>query len=486
LVVDDELGVLDSIQQLLRREFQILRAGGGAQALDLLQQNEVSLILVDQRMPGMTGDCFLQKARELKPEVIRVLLTGYCDLQLLIRAVNEGQIFRYLSKPWDDNELLGVVRQGVEHYELVQERSKLTSELQATNGQLQTANTRLRDLTDQLLLANAALLKSLSNDKQQIGQYRLLEKVDKQGSMGTVYKAVHVLLMKVVALKVLPADRFANEAAVARFRREIKAVGRLEHPNIVQARDAGEVDGTHYLVMEFIDGIDLSSLLLHHGPVTVPDACELIRQAAVGLQHAFRQGLVHRDLKPSNLMLARGGIVKILDLGLARLCDESSSQSPLTGPEQIMGTADYMAPEQAFGPHLVDVRADLYSLGCTLYHLIAGRAPFSGPEYPSTMKKLLAHAQTPAVSIRELRGEVNQDLAALIERLMAKQPSDRFEEPSALITALEAFVDGSNTSKLMDESEVSVRRDGVPPATTDSGVASADDTHVASNPQRPE
>ena len=117
----------------------------------------------------------------------------------------------------------------------------------------------------------------------------------------------------------------------------MKAVGRLEHPNIVQARDAGEVDGTHYLVMEFIEGIDLSSLLLYHGPVSVPDACEMIRQAAVGLQHAFERGLVHRDLKPSNLMLAQTGIVKILDLGLARLCDESSGTNPIDRAGTIHG-----------------------------------------------------------------------------------------------------------------------------------------------------
>ena len=233
------------------------------------------------------------------------------------------------------------------------------SELLDANKALEEANARLKEMTGQLLMANAALLNSLSKDKQQIGQYRLLEKVQQQGGMGTVYKALHVLLLKVVALKVLPADRMKNEGAIARFRREMKAVGRLEHPNIVQARDAGEVDGTHYLVMEFIEGIDLSSLLLYHGPVSIPDACEMIRQAAVGLQHAFERGLVHRDLKPSNLMLTPAGIVKILDLGLARLCHESSGANQLTELGQFMGTADYASPEQAFGPHPVDIRGSL-------------------------------------------------------------------------------------------------------------------------------
>jgi serine/threonine protein kinase len=222
--------------------------------------------------------------------------------------------------------------------------------------------------------------------------------------------------------------------------------------------------------MEFIEGIDLSSLLLYHGPASIPDACEMIRQAAVGLQHAFEQGLVHRDLKPSNLMLTQTGIVKILDLGLARLCDESSIANPLTEPGQVMGTADYTSPEQAFGPHPVDVRADLYSLGCTLYHLIAGRAPFSGPEYGSPLRKLLAHAQTAAVPIRELRGEVTPELAALIDCLMAKSPNDRLDEPSKLITALEPFVTGSDLCRLLKSIDIPLWCGGSPPGSTEAAA----------------
>jgi serine/threonine protein kinase/ActR/RegA family two-component response regulator len=468
LVVDDEEDVLYSLERSLRRDFRVLTAVGGEQAIELLQRNEVHLILTDQRMPGMAGDRFLQRARELKPDTIRILFTGYSDMQAVINAVNDGAIFRYILKPWAIDELIGVIHQGVEHYELVEERKKLMVELQEANRHLEGANAQLKEVTAQLLRSNAALLNSLSKDKQQLGQYRLLEKLHEQGGMGTVYKALHILLMKVVALKVLPADTMMNEAAIARFRREIMAAGRLEHPNIVQARDAGEVDGTHYLVMEFIEGIDLSRLLSHHGPVSIPDGCEMIRQAAVGLQHAFEHGLVHRDLKPSNLMLTQTGIVKILDLGLARLCDESSTSNPLTEPGQIMGTVNYTAPEQAFGPHPVDIRADLYSLGCTLYHLIGGRAPFNSPEYPSPMSKLLAHAQTRAVSIRDLRGEVTQKLAAVIDCLMAKSPNDRFDEPAKLVSALEGFAAGSDLSRLLQSIDIPQWHGGSPPGSTES------------------
>jgi serine/threonine protein kinase/FixJ family two-component response regulator len=462
--------VLHALENLLRGHYRVLTATGGNQAVELLRQHEVQIILTDQRMPGMPGDVLLSHARQIQPDAIRMLFTGYADIRAVISAVNDGHIFRYILKPWDTVELEGIIRQGIEHYELVDERKKLMLELQEANRHLEGANAQLKGLTEQLLLANAALLSSLSKDKQQIGHYRLLEKLEKQGAQGVVYKALHVLLMRVVALKILPAAKMTNEAAIARFRREMKAVGRLEHPNIVQARDAGEVDGTHYLVMEFIEGVDLSSLLLHHGPVSIPDACEIIRQAAIGLQHAFEQDLVHRDLKPSNLMLTTTGIVKILDLGLARLCEDSSSANPLTEPGQIVGTSDYIAPEQAFGPHPVDVRADLYSLGCTLYHLIAGRAPFSGPEYVTSMGKLLAHAQTRAVSIRDLRGEVTQDLAAVIDCLMAKSPADRFDEPSKLVSALERFVAGSDLPKLVLSIDIPLWNRGSPPGSTEAAA----------------
>jgi serine/threonine protein kinase len=322
-------------------------------------------------------------------------------------------------------------------------------ELQEKNSQLDQANARLHGLTDQLLRANSALLNSLSKDKQQLGQYRLLEKLKHQGGMGTVYKALHVLLMKVVALKVLPAERMNNADAIARFQREMKAVGRLNHPNIVQASDAGEWDGTYYLVMEFVEGIDLSSLIASHGPLPLPEACELARQAALGLQHAHEHGLVHRDLKPSNLMLTPAGTVKMLDLGLARLCNEGSASNLLTDLGQVMGTADYMAPEQAFGMHPVDIRADIYSLGCTLYHILAGSPPFSTPEYASPLRKLLAHSQSPVTSIRNLRGDVSEEFSVLLNRLMAKAPGERLKEPVEVARALEPFSTGSDLPKLI-------------------------------------
>ena len=172
----------------------------------------------------------------------------------------------------------------------------------------------------------------------------------------------------------------------------MKAVGKLSHVNIVGAHDAGEIDGTHFLVMEYVDGLDLSNIARRLGQLPIPDACELVRQAATGLQHAYKHELVHRDIKPSNLMLTPEGQVKILDLGLALLDGTSGENNELTSTGQMMGTLDYMAPEQGMDSHTVDIRADVYSLGATLYKLLTGTAPFAGTQYDTPVKKMMALA----------------------------------------------------------------------------------------------
>jgi serine/threonine protein kinase len=180
-------------------------------------------------------------------------------------------------------------------------------------------------------------------EQQRLGQYEILEKLG-AGGMGTVYLARHVELGKVMALKVLPAGQ-VDEVSVARFKNEIRAIGRLDHPHIVAAHDAGEFRGVHYLVMDFVDGVDLAGVLRERGSLRLADACEAIRQAALALQHAHERGLVHRDIKPSNLMLARGGIIKLLDLGVARSFGDAPAET-LTAKRTLLGTADYLAPEQ--------------------------------------------------------------------------------------------------------------------------------------------
>ncbi|HEV3258850.1 MAG TPA: serine/threonine-protein kinase [Gemmataceae bacterium] len=271
-----------------------------------------------------------------------------------------------------------------------------------------------------------------------LGSYVLLERLG-QGGMGQVFKASNWKLDRTVALKLIRKERLANPDAVRRFQREIRAAAQLAHPNIVHAHDADEVRGTHIFVMEYVEGIDLGKLVRKRGPLPVAQACDYIRQAALGLQHAHECGLVHRDIKPGNLLLSRGAVVKILDMGLALLHqgDSDDSSTSMTATGCVIGTADYIAPEQARDSHTADIRADLYSLGCSLYHLLTGRVPF--PRGTVT-EKLLQHNMDEPQPVEQLRPEVPLPVAAVVRKLMAKRPEDRYQTPGEAAVALAAVV----------------------------------------------
>jgi serine/threonine protein kinase len=272
----------------------------------------------------------------------------------------------------------------------------------------------------------------------QLGQYELLEKLG-EGGMGQVFKARHRLMERVVALKVIHKHLLEHAGAVQRFEREIKALARLSHPNIVRAEYADQVGDRHFLVMEFIEGESLMDLVRKQGPLPIALACGYLAQAADALQHAHEQGLIHRDVKPSNLLVTPAGQVKVLDLGLARFREDRPANEELTATGQALGTPDYMAPEQWEDTHSADIRADIYSLGCTLYHLLAGQPPFCGPEYNTFGKKVNAHTSKPVPSIRRFRADVPEGLVAVLDRLLAKEPAQRFNTPAEVSAALQPF-----------------------------------------------
>ncbi len=306
---------------------------------------------------------------------------------------------------------------------------------------------------------------------RQLGEYELLEMLG-TGGMGVVYKARQTRLDKIVALKVLPQQRTLDPHAVNRFEREMKAIGRLSQPSIVQAYDAREINGTKVLVMEYIEGLDLAKVARRLGPLPIAEACEIARQAALGLQYIHEHGLVHRDIKPSNLILTCQGQVKILDLGLALLGENQPGDGEVTSSESILGTADYVAPEQVSDAHSVDIRADIYSLGCTLYRLLAGQPPFSGPQYSRANQKLTGHARDPAAPVRSKRPDVPEKLAAVLERMLAKAPGERPPTPAAIVDALKPFAAKADLRDLL-------RRAEAPAATDESAMATKD--HVTSH-----
>ena len=270
-----------------------------------------------------------------------------------------------------------------------------------------------------------------------LGKYEVLDKIG-QGGMGHVYKARHKRMRREVALKVLPTAVSRDKEAILRFHREVMAAAQLDHPNIVAAYDADDDNGVHFLVMQHVDGLDLHKLVRTRGTVTVGKALSYITQAAKGLEYAHSKGLIHRDIKPPNLLLDRDGTVKILDMGLARFereIEEAGAAGSLTQTGQVMGTLDYMAPEQAMDTHAADARADVYSLGCTLYYLLTGEPVYAGGTMAS---KFVAHREHPIPSLRAGRDDVPEGLDAVFQRMLAKRPEDRQQSMTELLVELES------------------------------------------------
>lgn len=289
-------------------------------------------------------------------------------------------------------------------------------------------------------LENSALpmideLSDLPAELAQHARLRIIRELGR-GGMGAVYLAEHRLMERQVAVKVINKAQLDRPDALPRFLSEIKAAARLNHENIVRAYDAEEAGALHMLVMEYVEGISLDRLVQKKGSLPVAHACHYIRQAALGLQYASEQGMTHRDIKPQNLMLTPQGKIKILDFGLARMRSERTTHTGLTQEGAFMGTPQYVAPEQATDARHADVRADIYSLGCTLYFLLTGRPPF---QEDSVIKLVLAHLEKEPRPIHELRPDMPTELSAVVARMLAKDPAGRFQKPADLAQALLPF-----------------------------------------------
>jgi eukaryotic-like serine/threonine-protein kinase len=275
-----------------------------------------------------------------------------------------------------------------------------------------------------------------------LGKYKLLAHLG-TGGMSAVYLAEHINMHRRVAVKVLPEKRVHDSSYLARFYREARAAASLDHPNIVRAYDVDNQGDTHYLVMEFVQGRDLQQLVKEQGVLDFDVAADSIRQAAEGLAHAHKMGLIHRDIKPANLLVDLSGTVKVLDLGLARFADDSQASLTIAHDENVLGTADYLAPEQAINSHRVDTRVDIYSLGCTLYYALTGHPPFPDGTLP---QRLMKHQTSEPTSIAKERRGAPAELVAICQRMMAKSPDKRYQTATAVAEALANWLASSGAS----------------------------------------
>ncbi len=282
-----------------------------------------------------------------------------------------------------------------------------------------------------------------------IGEYDIVRQIGR-GGMGSVYLAQHTKLNRKVAVKVLAASRLSDPRMHDRFKTEMRAVGSLSHPNIVTAHDAREVDGVALLVTEWIDGLDLRDILRRVGPLSVANTCAIGCEVAKALSYVAQQNLVHRDLKPSNVMINRDGDVKLLDLGLARLLSGEDDRGDATATGQALGTADYVAPEQINDAHAVDIRADIYGLGCTLFQLLTGRAPFDTQQHQTAFAKMTAHVSESPAAIRSIVPQVPVVVATLVDRMLAKSPENRPASPDEILRVLQPHAKQADLSQLID------------------------------------
>jgi serine/threonine protein kinase len=269
-----------------------------------------------------------------------------------------------------------------------------------------------------------------------IGKYKLLERVG-VGGMGQVFLCEHMFMKRRVAVKVLPPAKAEQPAALGRFYREARAAGSIEHPNIVRTHDIDQDGNLHFIVMEYVDGSNLLDIVKKYGPLNIGRAVSYIRQTAIGLEFAFQGGIIHRDIKPGNILVDRFGVAKLLDMGLARFYNDNADNLTQKYDDKIvLGTADYVAPEQVANSHAVDIRADIYALGASLYFMLAGH-----PAFPNgtVSQKLLWHRTKDPTPIRQIRPEVPEGLAAIVEKMMQKDPAARYQTPAEVAIALEKY-----------------------------------------------
>jgi len=417
LLVDDEHALRHALARHLRRDgYEVIEARSGAEALMLLDQHDVDVVVSDITMPDMGGLALLKRVREHDADVPFLLMTGMPEIASAVEAVKYGA-FEYLTKPFDLRALSASVVRAIERRQSTLVRNRIVESARGSSPRGATG-----DIVTGTVLG---------------GRYRIVGELG-TGGMGTVYEAEREDLAHMpVAVKVLHSKFADSQDSLIRFRREAEVVEAIDHPNIVKIFDFVAVDdGPTFLVMELLRGATLAAAIEHDPPFSEQRVAFIASQvlSALGAAHAI--SVIHRDLKPENVMLTTisglSDVVKLLDFGVAKFIDEQQNQK-LTQTGLVVGTPAYMAPEYARGESAATSVGDIYAVGCVMYEALTGKTPFDGSNYHAL---LLAIQQTEAEPLRNLRPDVSPAFAAVVARAMAKDPNARFPTTSAMQGAL--------------------------------------------------
>ncbi len=432
LIVDDEEAVLMLLRhQLAGLPCTLIPTASAAEAIHILETREIAVLLSDLMMPGLDGNTVLSAARTQNPNAVSVVVTGCADLSMAIRAINEGGIWKYISKPWRREEMVHLVQEGLARYQtlcrqqdaLEQLAHDITSALfeqptqpaeappRKAKGTAAPVKKTLRKLVAPRSRAEG--LQSLASKR-----YKLLEVLG-EGGMGTVYKADDLLLGMPVAVKVLGSRFTRDQHAVSTLKEEARIAMQLSHRHIVRIHNLQKASGHYFLVMEFVKGRTFRDILQRYGCLPLDTVLQVVRVCADALAYAHRHRVLHRDLKPTNLMLSEDGVLKIIDFGVSCLMG-----APSDG-EEIIGTPVFMSPEHIRG-ETVDHRTDIYSLGIIAYQLLTGRNPYP-PD--ANYRDILAMGPP---KMTDLPDGIRQ----VLEKAAAPNRNDRWSSVEAFATAL--------------------------------------------------
>ncbi|MCK5849772.1 MAG: protein kinase [Kiritimatiellae bacterium] len=426
LVVDDEEAVLGLMAtHLSDLPYTIIPTSSPAEAIHILKNREIAVLLCDLNlnMPNMDGNTILAVARESNSDIVSILISGISDQESMIQAINEGGIWKFLSKPWDKQDLIALVAAAVDHYARTGEQDGQLKSLARNVTRLQTeqmggTRKRIRVVHKVSPLIKAKYL--IESGTLLANRYELGEEIG-EGGIGKVFKAQDMMLQMTVAVKVLFPEFSDDDVAITTLKEEARIAMQLSHRHIVRLHNLQKVHGYYYLVMEYVEGKTFREILELSGRLTMDSVAQIIRVSSDALSYAHRHGVIHKDLKPDNILLTDDGVLKIIDFGIACLAKTQDSSSP------IIGTPSYMSPEHIRGATL-DVRTDIYALGIMAYEFLSGKQPF-----PANLSLLEMLDMMPPKLDSPV---VPSDVAAVLEKATAFRRSNRWESVPAFATAL--------------------------------------------------